>query len=154
MVGSSPAADGSWYGKEDTALEAKLTAELPGILLWSIAGWKRLRDRSRLIVPEASKGITQEMEDLASPIAAFLRERCEVKAEAGYDVLVTELYQAWCHWCEGKGYTKPGSEQLFGRNLRATLPHLKIRQPRDGDNRVRLYEGVRIAFPCVPAGVG
>jgi putative DNA primase/helicase len=31
----------SWYGQEDTALTDRLLAELPGILLWAIAGWQR-----------------------------------------------------------------------------------------------------------------
>ena len=33
----------SFYGREDKALTTRLLAELPGILLWSIEGWRRLR---------------------------------------------------------------------------------------------------------------
>ena len=36
----------SFYGKEDRALDSKLSEELAGILNWSIAGWQRLQERS------------------------------------------------------------------------------------------------------------
>ena len=35
----------SWAGKEDRHLTDKLFAELPGILVWSLAGWRRLQRR-------------------------------------------------------------------------------------------------------------
>src|SRR5262249_23248106 len=36
-----------WFGNEDHTLTDRLLTELPGILLWAIEGWKRLRDRGR-----------------------------------------------------------------------------------------------------------
>src|ERR1700730_13225183 len=60
----------SWYGKEDTALMDRLLAELPGILLWAIAGWQRLRDRGHFIQPDAGKELLGDLEDLSSPIGA------------------------------------------------------------------------------------
>jgi hypothetical protein len=33
----------SWYGRNDLSLTDRLRAELPGILNWSIEGWRRLR---------------------------------------------------------------------------------------------------------------
>ena len=41
--------------REDTELRDKLKAELPGILLWAIEGWKRLQERRRFTIPDASK---------------------------------------------------------------------------------------------------
>ena len=38
----------SWYGREDHGLFMRLEAELPGILLWAIEGWRRLRARRAL----------------------------------------------------------------------------------------------------------
>ncbi len=66
----------SWYGKEDTALTDRLLAELPAILLWAIVGWKRLRDRGHFIQPDAGRELIDELADLASPVGAFVRERC------------------------------------------------------------------------------
>ena len=67
----------SWYGNEDTALTDRLLAELPGILLWAIAGWQRLRDRGHFVQPDAGKELIGELADLASPVGAFRpRLRC------------------------------------------------------------------------------
>ena len=42
----------SFYGEEDHELTDKLLAELPGILWWAIAGWRRLRERGRFSQPQ------------------------------------------------------------------------------------------------------
>jgi len=59
----------SFYGKEDKTLLNRLLPELPGILLWAIAGWQRLQARGRFHQPESGGELVAEMEDLASPVA-------------------------------------------------------------------------------------
>ena len=73
-----PDAHKSFYGREDHDLTGRLLGELPGILNWSIEGWERLRDRGRFQQPASSAEAIQELEDLGSPIGAFIRERCTV----------------------------------------------------------------------------
>jgi putative DNA primase/helicase len=70
----------SFYGKEDIYLQESLQNELPGILNWAIAGWKRLAARGRFVQPASVTELVQEMEDLASPVNAFVKEWCEVDA--------------------------------------------------------------------------
>src|SRR5262245_37082010 len=41
----------SWYGNEDVGLTDRLLTELSGILLWTIAGWQRLRERGHFSQP-------------------------------------------------------------------------------------------------------
>jgi putative DNA primase/helicase len=132
----------SWYGHEDRALTAKLVAELPSILLWAVAGWKRLRERGHFVQPESGRRLVEDIEDLSSPIGAFIRECCDVGP--GLEVFIRDLYEAWKSWCEQKGRKDPGSEQLFGRDLRAAQPALNVRQPRSEGGRVRIYEGIRL----------
>jgi putative DNA primase/helicase len=81
------------------------------------------------------------MEDLASPIHAFIRERCKI--EPGASVACSELYDLWKNWCEPKGH-RPGTDQTFGRDLRAAVPGLDTSQPRFGAMRYRIYTGIRI----------
>jgi putative DNA primase/helicase len=140
----------SWFGKEDTGLTDCLLAELPGILLWSMAGWKRLRERGHFEQPKSAGLMVQDMEDLSSPISAFVRERCEVGA--GHEVAVKDLFSDWKVWCETKGRKEPGTEQVFGRDLRAALPHIDDRQPRTESGRIRVYVGVRLRPFDVPEG--
>jgi putative DNA primase/helicase len=131
----------SWYGKEDKGLTDRLLAELPGILLWAMEGWKRLRARGYFVQPGSGQKLMDHLKDLTSPVGAFVRERCEVGP--GFEVAVTELYLAWKSWCEAKG-REPGSEQVFGRDLRAAVPALDDRRPLVCGHRVRLYVGVRL----------
>ncbi len=133
----------SWLGKEDTTLTDRLLAELPGILLWAVEGWKRLRDRGHFVQAEAGRTLVQALEELTSPMLAFVRERCEVGPCC--NISVAELYSAWCRWCDDKGRKECGTEQTFGRDLHAAAPTVKVRQCCENGWRYRLYEGIQLA---------
>lgn len=131
----------SWLGKEDHDLTDRLLGELPGILLWAIQGWKRLRDRGRFIQPESSIEALADMADLASPIAAFVRECCVVGA--GERVPPAELFDAWRKWCGLQGRENmAGTLSTFSRDLLATEPLLQKKRLREGDDRQRVYWGI------------
>ena len=68
----------SFYGEEDTGLTDRLLEELPGILNWAIEGWQRLRARGHFVMPATSQDAVQEIEDLSSPVSAFVRDWCLV----------------------------------------------------------------------------
>ena len=130
----------SFYGREDHELTDRLLTELPGILRWSIEGWRRLGERGRFLQPAASMDLLDDLGELSSPIAAFLKEVCIV--DPGRRVAVEDIYREWQRWCEAKGRKKPGTEQTFGRDLAAAVPTLKKARPRDGDYRYRAYDGI------------
>jgi putative DNA primase/helicase len=50
----------SWAGQEAPHLTDKLMAELPGILRWSMEGWRRLHDRGHFKQPSASQHIVEQ----------------------------------------------------------------------------------------------
>jgi putative DNA primase/helicase len=134
----------SFYRREDHGLAGRLMAELPSILNWSVAGWERLRERGRFKQPDSAIEAVAELEDLASPIGAFLRQRCQVAP--GKHVGCDRLYAAWKLWCTDQGREHPGSVQTFGRDLRAAIPHIRVvqrRQQKD-DTVARFYEGVAV----------
>jgi putative DNA primase/helicase len=130
----------SWYGKEDTALTDRLSAELPAILLWAIAGWRRLRDRGHFVQPDAGKELVADLEDLASPVGAFVRDCCKVGA--GCQVEKAALYERWKTWCQVQGRDHPGDAATFGRNLRAAVPLIGESYPRIDGRRTYTYEGI------------
>lgn len=132
----------SFLGFEDTQLTNKLLAELPGILLWAIDGWASLRTRGCFAQPESGCEMLNDLEDLSSPIKAFLRDCCEVAPE--YEVEVPNLYKCWKRWCEPVGRKEPGLQSVFGRDLHAAVPTLVTRQSRTERGRVRVYGGLRI----------
>lgn len=126
----------SFYGKEDPHLTQKLLTELPGILNWAIQGWRRLNERGHFVNPQSVQDVMSDLEDVASPVGAFVRETCVVKP--GYRVLVEHLYNAWKQWCQRNGRIE-SNKQAFGRNLAAAVPGIYSRR---GANNVRFYEGI------------
>jgi putative DNA primase/helicase len=133
----------SFYGCEDMQLTEKLLTERPGILLWAIQGWLRLRDRGHFVQPESVREAVRELEDLASPVGAFVRECCVVAP--GQCIEAGRLYEAWKQFCIELGRDHPGTAQTFGRDLRAAVPGITTRQAREYGSRIRLIEGIALA---------
>jgi putative DNA primase/helicase len=130
----------SFYGRENPKLTDELLAELPGIFNWAIAGWKRLHERGHIVQPRMGAEMVRDIEDLGSPVTAFVRDSCYLDPNA--ETPVSSIFQAWRGWCEDKG-ERVGTEQLFGRNLTAAIPSLARSQPRDElGNRYRAYIGI------------
>lgn len=133
----------SFLGKEDTNLTDKLTGELPGILLWSLDGLDRLRERGRFIQPPSSAELIQDMSELSSPISSFVRDRIVIDRNG--TTSVKDAFAEWKRWCEAHGRDHPGTEQSFGRDLRAAVPTITSTQLRGYDGvRFRTYRGIRL----------
>lgn len=138
----------SFLGREDHDLDTKLASELPSILNWAIEGLYRLKGRGYFIQPQSAREAIEELNDLGSPISAFIRDTCVI--QPGAEVPCSELYQAWRQWCETQGREHPGTLQTFGRDLRAALPELKTVRHREGASIVRMYCGIGLGVSqCV-----
>jgi putative DNA primase/helicase len=133
----------SWLGKENYELETELRAELTGILNWALEGLRRLTidNGSHFTRVETAEEAITTMRDLASPVGAFVRERCKLdpEAEIAVDVLYAE-YKDWCQACE---YPK-SPKAHFGRDLRAACPAVRRTRPRDGSKRLYVYANIRL----------
>ena len=129
----------SFYGSEDTDLGERLNAELPGILLWALEGLRTLRRRGHFIQPQRGGELQQQMDDLASPVGAFVRDRCSIGQ--GLEVACGELWRSWCDWCDEQG-RKSGNQATFGRDLRAAVPGVGMTNRRTDFGRCRFYEGI------------
>ncbi|MGC8643090.1 MAG: DNA primase family protein, partial [Isosphaeraceae bacterium] len=138
----------SFYGREDVGLCERLSRELPGILLWAIAGWRRLRARGWFVQPRSGRDLLAAMEDLASPISAFLRDRCVL--ERGSFVPAPALYEAWRSWCQEHGREMVGDEAAFGRDLHAAIPGLAKSRLRIDSVRVFHYMNIRLRTALDP----
>jgi putative DNA primase/helicase len=131
----------TFYGREDHGLGDRLATELPGILNWAREGFVRLRDRGYFVQPESARDAIDELEALASPVGAFVKERCFVGQ--GYRVDCDHFFEKWTEWCKETNHREPGTKQNFGRDLRAVVPGIKVSQPRaDDGGRYRTYEGI------------
>ena len=132
----------SFLGGEDPALTDKLLLEAPGIFNWALAGLDRLHARGHFEPPISGREVVQQLEDLSSPISAFVRDCCRVGADES--VPVDDLWTAWKVWCsdENRG---PGTKAVFGRNLKATVPTIHRGRPREDGARSYTYMGIGLA---------
>ena len=134
----------SFFGREDHGLKQKLLSELPGILNWALDGWQRLQEHGRFIQPKTAADDVEALEDLASPIGRFIKDRCETGPS--FEVIIDDLYHEWRKWCSREGRNFPSIKETFGRDLKTALPSISITQPRDANGkRPRLYQGIGLA---------
>jgi putative DNA primase/helicase len=133
----------SFLGREDLALERKLTAELPGILLWSLAGLDRLYETGWFTTPESSRAAIRDLQELSSPERAFMRECCTREAEAV--TAMPDLYRAFQRWSEHRGRRNVPMFEIFSRNLKAAYPDLEFRRTTKGFARqTQVVERVKL----------
>jgi putative DNA primase/helicase len=92
-----------------------------------------LNKRGYFVPPKSSEAAQQALEDLSSPIGAFIRQRCEVAP--GRTVECNKLFDGWRTWCQDNNRDNIGTVQVFGRDLNAALPHITVRQPRDENGK-------------------
>jgi putative DNA primase/helicase len=88
------------------------------VLNWSLAGLERLEAQGRFTRPPHVEDTIRTLEDLASPVNAFVRDMCVRGPDES--VLVDELWKAWRSWSEENGYGRT-TKTVFGRDLRAVM---------------------------------
>jgi putative DNA primase/helicase len=130
----------SFYGKENPTLTQTLIEELPGIFNWALDGAQALRARQHFKTPKASEEAVRTLEDLGSPIAAFVREVCELGPTES--IAVDSLYAEYRAWCTNRGAEKISIKDTFCRDLMSAEPGIKrVRAGSDGE-RFGRYDGI------------
>ncbi len=130
----------SFFAADNPRLTEELLAEAPAIFNWALVGLDRLNTRGRFVTPESGTEAVQQLEDLSSPILAFVRDCCVVGL---HEVEVDVLWHAWRTWCESDN-RHPGIKEVFGRDLRAAVPTVRRVKCRRGTERVYAYEGIAL----------
>jgi putative DNA primase/helicase len=116
----------------DRDLEAKLRAEWPGILRWTIEGcliWQR----AGLIRPQVVIEATEEYFEEQDSIRQWIEERCETGK--GLADTSSNLFRSWSTWANGNG-EPPRSVKWFVQAMRR-LGFKHYRQ-----NRARGFFGI------------
>ena len=114
----------SFLGEEDIELYERLLKQLPAILNWSLDGLDRLRERGRFVTPKASADAVQQLEELSSPVSAFVREACRVGVDDNGKPRVhsfDDVYVQYLVWCELNN-SRPSSKQMWTRNMTTAFP--------------------------------
>lgn len=98
---------------KDPRMEEKLTAELPGILAWAVAGalsWQQ----DGLPAPQAVLIATNDYRASQDTVAAWLGECCIVRPDL--EAKSADLYASYKTWCEQAG-ERPHSQKKLGMLL-------------------------------------
>ncbi len=128
----------SFYGQENPALTDELLTEAPAIFNWALEGLDRLTERGYFVSPRSGEDAIQQLEDLSSPVSAFIRDECVI---GDHTVPVETLWDQWKAWCAGEN-RHCGTKSVFGRDLKAAFPRLKRARPRGDKTRPYVYEGI------------
>ena len=128
----------SFLGKEQLDLKDELQGELPGILNQALLGLDRLRRRGHFVIPDSSLEAVRQLEELTSPVTAFVRDRCRIRV--GGRVEKATLFAEWKEWCAQQGIVKPGAQTVFGARLLAAFPTVKSKH----SDAVSYYEGIEL----------
>jgi putative DNA primase/helicase len=131
----------SFYGRENPRLTDELLTEASGIFNWCLASLDRLRERGRFRQPATAESAVRQIQDLASPVSAFVRDRCVVAADA--EVEKDELWKTWRDWCDNEG-AHPGTKAVFVRDLRAAIPGATPARVRVEKERRHVIRGLRL----------
>ena len=129
----------SFYGKENPGLTDELLTEAASIFNWALEGLDRLNHRGYFVTPQSGQEAIRQLEDLSSPISAFVRDRCIVGADR--QVEVDALWKAWKTWCEEEN-RHPATKTGFGRDLKAAVPMVRRARPRTDADRCYVYLGI------------
>jgi phage/plasmid-associated DNA primase len=84
--------------------------------------------------------LAAELDRMASPIGAFVREQCTI--DGGAKTLVSELFKAWVDWCRDAGQNHLDTSATFAKKLYAAYPEITVAQPREFDQK-RTFISIR-----------
>jgi putative DNA primase/helicase len=136
--------DVSFLNREDRQLTDKLTTELAGILIWALAGLRRLRSRGRFEEHKDMADAKRRMLYASDPLRAFIEERAIVEAKAKVHKAV--LYASYQSYCDTVG-AHPLPLHTFGERLPQAFPSIapskrtrKLSEPRG--KQVPIFSGV------------
>src|SRR5690606_21504881 len=111
----------------------------PAIFSWALEGLDRLTARGHFLMPASGDDAIRQLEDLSSPIGAFLRARCAIGPVE--EITADGLWPLWKLWCESDT-RHAGTKATFGRDLKAAVPTLKRSHVRRDGQQVWAYRGI------------
>ena len=138
----------SFLGNEDLDLRARLRSELPGALLWGLEGLRRQHQRGRFVQPTSGAELLDELADAASPIAAFMRDRCVIAPDK--EVSVKLLLEVYNGHLRDQRIPARSPDRITSRQLHAALPEVKTGQRRRGFGRERVFCGLDLTDELRP----
>lgn len=119
----------SFVGREDTTLDAKLSAEVEGVAQWALSGLDALHERGKIFQAKSGLEEKQEIKEDMFPLARFVNDICVLDEHSL--TLNSDLYNAYRFWCTSNGVKSPMTEIAFSKCLsNSDLPIVKDRNKK------------------------
>jgi P4 family phage/plasmid primase-like protien len=99
--------------KRDLTLDQQLQNELPGIFIWAMEGWERLKQQGYFTPSVQSERALDEYRTENDSEAAFVED--EIVRDESRTLTASDLYAAYKAWCEASGF-KPRPKPLLAKN--------------------------------------
>jgi P4 family phage/plasmid primase-like protien len=115
--------------------------QAPGILLWAIAGLRRLRDQGDFTRSKVVESAIDDYRIGANPALEFLTEFVQV--EEGHRISKIRLYEMYQHFCQKTGHKHPLAQRAFGREVKKRFPDAIDTKVSIGNQRENGYEGLK-----------
>ena len=127
--------------ERDLDLQETLLKELPGILLWSLTGFKRLEQNDwHMTRSKAMEQTHTEFKEHVNPLMTFLQDRCDFD-HPDDKTAVEDFRYAYVEWCQQNGHHTLSNIGL-GKELKRLHPHVTKERHAAGKTRSAFYKGV------------
>ena len=113
--------------------------ELPGILLWAIAGLWQLERQGGFCKSSVCEAALAEYRAESNPARMFLDERFQFDPESW--VVCEDVYKPYVEWIKANGFL-PLSASSFGHEVRRAFPNVERRLKLVGTDRMTAYFGL------------
>jgi putative DNA primase/helicase len=131
----------SFKENPDTTLRDSLRDEIPGIIIWSLTGLKRIRHTKKFTTPRTSRLALDEWRVYTSPIAGFLEECCRPDPEERESQV--ELFDCWVKWSEERRISPMPSPRFF-EGVRFAAPYTTVITEESAGRITKYFEGLRL----------
>ncbi len=131
-------------GHVDPDLLGKLTTELPGVLNWSLAGLRSLREAKGFPTGGTVDALKERWACESNPLRWFVSE-CVREDKDGW-VEKDALYAAYVAFCEEHELARKTREQV-AKDLRNLIPSVRWERRRNGKERAQVWAGIKLAIP-------
>jgi putative DNA primase/helicase len=126
--------------KRDPNLREKLALEADGILMWALAGLRRIMSNNYVFGETDRTREELQRYRIDSNSALLFMEECAEFGE-GFECFRSDVYDAYQEFCRNNGY-KPFSQIRFNKDLAES--DVGIVQARDAITRRHTWRGVKI----------
>ncbi|MDO4574973.1 MAG: DUF5906 domain-containing protein [Planctomycetia bacterium] len=134
--------------------ETLIREELPGILNWSMSGYRSLVSEGGRVFPENATAAAMKADFIKStrPEELFFDECLESGSVTKLQEPTRNVYFHYDNWCRFRNY-RPLAENTFSRRLLEYFPTVEKIRAVVGGSRVKVYLGIRV-LPCIDSLVG